>query len=1066
MDEVLGFLCFGGVVAVAATVVVLILWRRNSVLADELRDLRRRLVALELHRETREAPAPPPVAAAAPAPPPVAAAAPAPEVPRPAPPMWVETRPPAIDTPPPLPASPPPAPKPPDAPPLAKSAVTTRTAVQTAPAQPAMTFESFLGGRVMLIVGVVVGLLGIAFFLKYMIDQGLITRGGRIAMGVTAGLALLAGGERLRRRGFDLFGQALMGFGLGALYLSNYFACSVYDMIGPSAAFGLTAAITAAGAVLALSRGAPVLAYLGFLGGYLAPWLLSKSSGDLVGLTTWLLVLDAGLLVVLLRRAWNGLDLLALAATSVYFTAWFVRHADGADPGTAGACLASLAAASLALGLVPSIARRARPSGQSLFGVAGAGALAVIAGHGLLFPAHRVALGVAVAMLGAAYWLASGLTAKRVADARPESESLLAFAAAALATAVAVVFSGNAVSPALSIAGLAVVFAGTRTRHGALLACGIGTIALACCDLLLNRLGMFDTAATPFLNERFFVFACPFAALLVAGRLMSKAEGVTPATATLVAAAGLLLLPVVVAGDLFRGFAPVDDLHRELRYVAPAAALAVYGVLAARLFGRGSALGRAFAFVPVVCAVLFGVTLLFFGHVHPFELVLNPTFLAGILVVAAARFAAGAGDGEARARNWLGVVAAVFLLALVTAEIHAWGETCNVGMHGNRHDPQFAARNWIAIAWAAFASALALAEAVRRWKPLAWAGIGHVAAERTLASLVLAGALVWQIANQVQRGEVVTWGHGNTPGSPLDPFANLVFRGGLALVVAAHVVGRGPFDAARRVTRLAGLAWLLAVVTIELQWWGDYRVWDTRDPVTRPVAYLDVVAWTTIAWALFASAVAWMGAARKARALSWLGVDDDVLEGRVAVVPLLGAAIWGIVAMAGPRATGFTPALNLAFVAGLVVAASALAVAGRLTAVRPAAQIGALLWFLALFTAEIHHWGKTCPVGLGTRAEAEFRAVVWMSIAWAVYAAALVGVGFWKNRAAMRWVGLGVFALTVCKVFLVDLAQLEAVYRIGSFLVLGALLVAASFLYQRARRVTKPPSPPSGGATG
>ena len=52
----------------------------------------------------------------------------------------------------------------------------------------------------------------------------------------------------------------------------------------------------------------------------------------------------------------------------------------------------------------------------------------------------------------------------------------------------------------------------------------------------------------------------------------------------------------------------------------------------------------------------------------------------------------------------------------------------------------------------------------------------------------------------------------------------------------------------------------------------------------------------------------------------------------------------------------------------------------------------------------------------------------------------------------LRWLGLGVFALTVGKVFLIDLASLKTVYRIGSFLALGALLVAASFLYQRARK--------------
>src|SRR6185369_17037289 len=111
--------------------------------------------------------------------------------------------------------------------------------------------------------------------------------------------------------------------------------------------------------------------------------------------------------------------------------------------------------------------------------------------------------------------------------------------------------------------------------------------------------------------------------------------------------------------------------------------------------------------------------------------------------------------------------------------------------------------------------------------------------------------------------------------------------------------------------------------------WGDYPVWDTRVPVTRSVAELDVLAWTTIAWALFAAGVAWMGAARKVPALRWLGVNDDVLEGRVAVVPLVGAALWGIAAMLNARHAEFTPVANVAFVAGLAVAATAFAVGQR-----------------------------------------------------------------------------------------------------------------------------------------
>ncbi len=44
---------------------------------------------------------------------------------------------------------------------------------------------------------------------------------------------------------------------------------------------------------------------------------------------------------------------------------------------------------------------------------------------------------------------------------------------------------------------------------------------------------------------------------------------------------------------------------------------------------------------------------------------------------------------------------------------------------------------------------------------------------------------------------------------------------------------------------------------------------------------------------------------------------------------------------------------------------------------------------------------------------------------------------------------LGLFAVTVGKVFIFDLGHLEMVYRIISFMVLGVLLLFASYLYQR-----------------
>jgi uncharacterized membrane protein len=47
---------------------------------------------------------------------------------------------------------------------------------------------------------------------------------------------------------------------------------------------------------------------------------------------------------------------------------------------------------------------------------------------------------------------------------------------------------------------------------------------------------------------------------------------------------------------------------------------------------------------------------------------------------------------------------------------------------------------------------------------------------------------------------------------------------------------------------------------------------------------------------------------------------------------------------------------------------------------------------------------------------------------------------------------LGLLGVTIIKVFLVDMASLRTIYRIISFIVLGGVLLAVSFLYQRYRQ--------------
>jgi uncharacterized membrane protein len=71
------------------------------------------------------------------------------------------------------------------------------------------------------------------------------------------------------------------------------------------------------------------------------------------------------------------------------------------------------------------------------------------------------------------------------------------------------------------------------------------------------------------------------------------------------------------------------------------------------------------------------------------------------------------------------------------------------------------------------------------------------------------------------------------------------------------------------------------------------------------------------------------------------------------------------------------------------------------------------------------------------------------SAIWLVYGAALMVVGFWKKTALVRWQALVLIAVTIAKVFVYDVRELDKAYRILSFIALGAVLLAISFVYQR-----------------
>ena len=76
---------------------------------------------------------------------------------------------------------------------------------------------------------------------------------------------------------------------------------------------------------------------------------------------------------------------------------------------------------------------------------------------------------------------------------------------------------------------------------------------------------------------------------------------------------------------------------------------------------------------------------------------------------------------------------------------------------------------------------------------------------------------------------------------------------------------------------------------------------------------------------------------------------------------------------------------------------------------------------------------------------AEFTYSAWFML----FGAILLIVGFVRRSAFMRWQALVLLAVSIAKVFLVDVSELSQGFRIVSFLGLGALLLGVSFVYQR-----------------
>ncbi|MFD1061719.1 DUF2339 domain-containing protein [Winogradskyella litorisediminis] len=101
-----------------------------------------------------------------------------------------------------------------------------------------------------------------------------------------------------------------------------------------------------------------------------------------------------------------------------------------------------------------------------------------------------------------------------------------------------------------------------------------------------------------------------------------------------------------------------------------------------------------------------------------------------------------------------------------------------------------------------------------------------------------------------------------------------------------------------------------------------------------------------------------------------------------------------------------------------------------------------IVWVLS---SELIHW-----MDMGN-SEQSYK--LGLSILWGVYSFLLIAFGIWKNKKYLRIGGIGLFGITLLKLFFYDIVHLNTISKTIVFVSLGILLLVISFLYNKYKHL-------------
>jgi hypothetical protein len=809
----------------------------------------------------------------------------------------------------------------------------------------------------------------------------------------------------MSRKDYRVLAHTLCATGVVILYAVTFSCRSIYHFpfFGLIPTFILMVLITATAFLLSVRLNAMAVAILGMLGGFLTPVLLSTGVDNPGGLFSYIAILDVGLILVALNRRWNFLTALAALGTLVLQIGWaaeFFVAGKYFESNKIFIALVVLAGFSAIYIGAAALAKRRNVldwwlSGSSL----GLSAAAFgFAGWFLTFAplAHRpwVIFGFVfiIALLIAALVLVENATA----FAQPIA-GLIVFLLLAQWTAGSL--KNEFLNSALA---LYFIFAVLQSVFPIVLQRLRGTKSILLASQIFPSLALLLVLMPIFRFTEVSILVWPFVFLV---DVLAIALAVM--TASLLAVVVTLVLTLAATAALvFKIPADMTGLPTSLFLIgAFAVFFMVVGVWLTRKFnpevlkagiriGEDLALpGNLAAQLPSMSGILPFLLLIMVTERLPLK---NPSPVFGLALLLVILLL---GLTKYFSLEWMPVVA----LVCVTALEFNW--------HFNRFDPAAATVPliWYLLFFAIFSVFPFLflkqfSQKIAPWAAAALAGPAHF-------------LIVYRLVKEAYPNSMM----GLLPAAFALP----------SLASLAIVLKKVSADSAKRMAQLA--------------WFGGTGLFFIT--LIFPIQFER--QWITLGWALEGAALLWLFHRVPHNGLRLVGTG-------LLVAAFVRLALNPAVLEYHPRAT--TPVFNWYLYAyGITVAclfAGARLLApprdriGRLKAPALLVSLGTVLAFL-LLNIEIADYFSPAGSTLTFEFRGNFARDMTYSIAWALFALALLVIGIIWKVPAYRYAGLALLSVTLLKLFFHDLAHIQELYRIGALIGVAVIAMLASLAYQR-----------------